>query len=1051
MTFPKFSQLFQSNLPNSRRVSGPLLVLLFTALALLFVSAGYWFYTQQAQSLHAQKTNELQSIAALKVQQIIRWRMERLTDARVNSISPYFNHALDAWLADPKNDALTSELLERVQLITVQEEYRNVILTDPQGKLLLSADPQVTSLEADTQKLAAQAAASGEIRMADFARSAVSGKVTLAIAAPFSDGQQPPAAVIVFQIDPGEYLFPLIQSWPVPSQSAETLLVQKEGTDVLFLNTLRFRSDPPLTIRIPLSEANVPAVQAILGRTGEFEGLDYRGVKVLSHLLPIPDTPWFMVAKVDQTEILADIRSLGLSVLLVVLLSVLMTAVLAVYTFNQRHRVLLQNLLAEEQQRRQAQEETRTTLYSIGDGVITTDRTGLITRLNPVAETLTGWREAEAKGRPLAEVFHIISEQTRQRVENPAERVLRKGRIVGLANHTLLIHRDGTERPIADSSAPIRSAEGKITGVVLVFRDQTEERDAQRERALLNFTISTSLNEIYLFDAQSLHFRFANDGAIKNLGYSLDQLLGMTPLNLKPEFTAETFRQKLEPLLNHDTATVVFETVHQRADGSRYPVDVHLQLFEYEGEQVFLAVITDITERRRTEEALRKSEERLRLVMTVSNDGWWDWLLEDDDVYFDPRYYLMAGYEVNEFPHRLAEFQQRVHPDDIDYVMAEAQKYLNGQSDNFEVEFRFRRKDGGYLWILGKGKIVEQDEQGKPLRFVGTHTDITERRQAEEALRKSEGVFKKIFEILPIGLWLADKDGTLIQGNPAGVKIWGMEPKVSQSEYGIFKGRRLPSREEIAPDDWSLAHTVNEGVTVVDELLEIDAFDGKTKIILNYSAPILDSSGAVIGAFVVNQDVTERQRADEALQASEERFRIAQEMSPDGFSILHPLKNEKGEIVDFVWVYQNQVIARINGTDPKEVIGKRLLELFPTHQRTSVFQAYIHTALTGKTQIIEDVYAGEIISRPSWLRLVIVSMGEDIAVHAQDITERKQTEMRMSEQLNELKRWQKATLGREGRILELKREVNELLTQMGQPPRYHSPDSREDQDDNLLS
>ncbi|GAP18807.1 PAS domain-containing protein [Levilinea saccharolytica] len=921
MTFPKFSQRFQSNLPNSRRVSGPLLVFLFTALALLFVSAGYWFYTQQAQSLHAQKTNELQSIAALKVQQIIRWRMERLTDARMNSTSPFFNQALQKWLADPTDDRLTAELLERLQMITVQEEYQNVILTDPQGNLLLSADPQVTSLEADTQKLAAQAAASGEIRMADFARSAVSGKVTLAIAAPFSDGQQPPAAVIVFQIDPEEYLYPLIQSWPVPSQSAETLLVQKQGTDVLFLNTLRFRSDPPLTIRIPLTETQVPAVRAALGRTGEFEGLDYRGVQVLSHLLPIPDTPWFMVAKVDQAEILTGVRSLGLTVLLVVLLSVLMTAVLAVYTFNHRHRVLLQNLLMEEQQRRQAQEETRTTLYSIGDGVICTDGAGLVTLLNPIAEALTGWSEAEAKGKPLAQIFHIISEETRLRVENPVERVLREGSIVGLANRTLLIHRDGGERPIVDSSAPIRSAEGKITGVVLVFRDQTEERAAQRERALLNFTISTSLNEIYLFDAQTLRFRFANDGAIKNLGYSMDQLHGMTPLSLKPEFTAETFRQKLEPLLSHDTANLVFETFHQRADGSRYPVDVHLQLFEYEGEQVFLAVIND----------------------------------------------------------------------------------------------------------------------------------ITERRQAEEALRKSESIFKKIFEILPIGLWLADKDGTLIQGNPAGVKIWGMEPKVSQSDYGVFKARRLPSGAEIAPDDWALAHTVNEGVTVVDELLEIDAFDGKTKIILNYSAPILDSSGQVEAAFVVNQDVTERYQAEEALQASEERFRVAQEMSPDGFTILHPLKNDKGEIIDFTWIYENQVIARINGRDPQEVIGKRVLDLFPTYRGTSFFQAYIHTALTGNPEIIEDVYVGDNFSRPKWLRLVIVSMGEDIAVHAQDITVRKQAEMRINEQLNELKRWQKATLGREGRVLELKREVNELLTQMGQPPRYHSPDSGESQHDNLLS
>ncbi|MBM3150294.1 MAG: PAS domain S-box protein, partial [Chloroflexi bacterium] len=136
----------------------------------------------------------------------------------------------------------------------------------------------------------------------------------------------------------------------------------------------------------------------------------------------------------------------------------------------------------------------------------------------------------------------------------------------------------------------------------------------------------------------------------------------------------------------------------------------------------------------------------------------------------------------------------------------------------------------------------------------------------------------------------------------------------------------------------------------------------------------------------------ERKRAEEALRESEERFRVAQEMSPDGFTILHPLRNEKGEIVDFTWLYENQTIARLNGTDPEEVIGKRLLDLFPTHKGTPVFEAYIHVANTGNPQIIEEAYVGEILSKPIWLRLVVVSMGEDIAILAQDITERKQAE-----------------------------------------------------------
>ena len=136
-----------------------------------------------------------------------------------------------------------------------------------------------------------------------------------------------------------------------------------------------------------------------------------------------------------------------------------------------------QALYTSEAKLRASAERHSITLKAIGDAVITTDAKGRVELINPVAETLTGWTEAEARGRPLEEVFHIVNEETREKVADPVAKVLRKGVMVGLANHTLLIARDGTERPIADSAAPIRDENGEIIGVVLVFRDQTDERD----------------------------------------------------------------------------------------------------------------------------------------------------------------------------------------------------------------------------------------------------------------------------------------------------------------------------------------------------------------------------------------------------------------------------------------------------------------------------------------------------------------------------------------------------------------------------------------------
>jgi PAS domain S-box-containing protein len=147
-------------------------------------------------------------------------------------------------------------------------------------------------------------------------------------------------------------------------------------------------------------------------------------------------------------------------------------------------RDLTSKKLAEEKLR-ESEQSLAATLYSIGDGVLAADHQARVTRINPVAERLTGWTEKEALGRPLEEVFDIVNERTRQKAPNPVSRVLAEGVVVGLANHTALIARDGTERPIADSGAPIRDAHGVTRGAVLVFRDVTLERRAEEERLSL--------------------------------------------------------------------------------------------------------------------------------------------------------------------------------------------------------------------------------------------------------------------------------------------------------------------------------------------------------------------------------------------------------------------------------------------------------------------------------------------------------------------------------------------------------------------------------------
>lgn len=157
-----------------------------------------------------------------------------------------------------------------------------------------------------------------------------------------------------------------------------------------------------------------------------------------------------------------------------------------------------------------------------------------------------------------------------------------------------------------------------------------------------------------------------------------------------------------------------------------------------DGKSLILAIATDMTRLRRMESALRETEENLSKYTLVTNDGLWDWDLTTNQVDFDPRYYTMAGYEVDEFPHLLEEFRKRVHPDDLERVFSAAEAHLNGETDRFNVDFRFLKKDGSWLWVMSRGKVTVQDEYGKPLRLAGTHTDISTQKAVEEQLHQHQ-------------------------------------------------------------------------------------------------------------------------------------------------------------------------------------------------------------------------------------------------------------------------------------------------------------------------
>ncbi|HVE89636.1 MAG TPA: PAS domain S-box protein [Burkholderiaceae bacterium] len=263
-------------------------------------------------------------------------------------------------------------------------------------------------------------------------------------------------------------------------------------------------------------------------------------------------------------------------------------------------------------------ETLQVTLLSIGDGVVVTDTEGRVTSLNPIAEALTGWKQRDAGGLPLEDVFQIVNEETRKAVESPVAKVLEHGRIVALANHTLLIAKDGTERPIDDSAAPIRAADGTLLGVVLIFRDVTEMRVAERSlrasEARKSAMLRTALDSIVTIDHDGKIVDF-NPAAELMFGYRRDDVIGREMGEvIVPPALRESHRKGMRRYIATGEQHVLnrqLELTAMRSDGSEFPVELAITAIGDADQPMFTGYLRDISDRKQADDALRAAHGEL--------------------------------------------------------------------------------------------------------------------------------------------------------------------------------------------------------------------------------------------------------------------------------------------------------------------------------------------------------------------------------------------------------------------------------------------------------
>ena len=379
----------------------------------------------------------------------------------------------------------------------------------------------------------------------------------------------------------------------------------------------------------------------------------------------------------------------------------------------------------------------RVTLRSIGDAVITTDNDGRVTYLNAVAESLTGWMQQDALGQRLDSVFRIVNEQTRRPVESPATKALREGIVVGLANHTVLIQKNGRELAIDDSAAPIRDEFGEVSGCVLIFRDvsaqrrQEQDKASQLQAARFLASIVESSDDAIVSKSLDGIIQSWNAAAERLFGYTAEQAVGRhISLVIPSERIAE--EDRILASLRAGQRIEHFETERQRSDGQRISVSLTISpIRDAEGTVIGASkIVRDITDRKRAE------AEQHKFVTLIENST--DFIgicdLDGMPLFVNRAGLKMVGLDDMERARR-TPVRSFFFPEDQPLVMQEFFPSVL-EKGHGEIEVRFRHfKTGEARWMTYK-VLTLPDAAGRPVALATVSQDVTERKRLEDSLRR---------------------------------------------------------------------------------------------------------------------------------------------------------------------------------------------------------------------------------------------------------------------------------------------------------------------------
>ena len=858
--------------------------LAFSLLLLALLWGGHHLYQSQIHQTQTKAQEQLWAIARLKTEQIAAWRKERLGDGEVLGHNAHLTGRLLSWLNNPRDADAPGMLRDALAEFQRQYGYQDHWLVNARGQMLIhNGAPASGELSGELQAAVADAWHSRRASLSEIYRGTQHPYPHMALVVPLFEGDAP-AGALLLAIDVRRVLYPLIQSWPIPSDTAEILLVRLDGNDALFLNDVRQNPNAALSLRIPLTQSHVPAVQAVMGNTGLIEGPDYRGVPVLAVSLPIQESPWFLVAKVDRTEIYAEPRREALF-LGGWLLSVLALLLGLLAFFWQRHRFKLEEQLHRaEAARLESLQEFQNLFEQSSDGILLLTRDHRFLDANPAALQLLGYELEELKTLGLAQVLapHEWARFDRDVPEMMAGSPHR--------GEWVCKRRDGSTF-IAESTAKALDQSRYFS----YFRDITQQIRA--EEALKASELKFSL--AFQSSPYAIVITRQSDGKILEVnpafealsGYPRQDAVGKTTLELGMWVDVQE-RERFLTDLRQEGRVDQREYRFCRRDGTAFTGLISARPLDLQGEPVLLGSILDISERQAAEQALRAEadlREQLRqfadtvpgvvYVYRLRSDG------SGDCPYISSRVTELYGVTPEQAAKDAQFMIDLVHPDDLDAFLASIQDSAHHLSP-WHAEFRIRHPYRGIVWI--EAMSTPKAETDGSIVWHGFLFDMSERKETERALRLSQFSLQHASDAV---YWIRP-DSTIFYVNDAACTMLGYR-RDQLTRMGV-----TDLDADYQGDHWRehFAQLKQEGSIRLETTHR--ACDGYV-IPVEVSANYITFEGAEYNCAVV-RDITDRKRAEQAilasqrelerrvaertrdLAASEERFRLAMEATEEG-------------------------------------------------------------------------------------------------------------------------------------------------------------------------